>query len=198
MTQYTPETLGDACATAVPEISSVTVGCTPTTFVYEAETTAWTGLARLNLWTVYETQQGTNEEHTLEVLEFSEDCTYDLLRRELESSRPESLYEADYTSTYDCDDSKKPPEKPDDRPFMTYALRVYDTSLELTDCVIWGANVEDVLLDPTGGSASDVPNTRPITDFTEIYGCREISGAGDTGTAGTTSTGTTTGTGTGS
>jgi hypothetical protein len=195
MTQFTPETLADACGTMAPAITSVNVGCTPTTFVYEAETSGWTGLARLNMWTVLEMQQGTNEEHTLQVIEFTEDCTYDLLQRELESSRPESLYEPDFTTTYDCDDSKKPPEKPDDRPNMTYALRIYDTSLELTDCVMWGADVEEVLLDPTGGSASNVPHTQPIHDFTELYSCREssdVSGSTPTTTSTTpTSTSTT-------
>ena len=174
LTEYTPELSPEVCGDDDPTIEAVDVGCTPTDFVYTVDTTAWTGTARINLWRLSDKEQSVNEEHTLAVVDSADDCTYDVLERVLTASQPLGLLERDLTTTFSCDDSPEPPEKPDDRDEMTYAVRIYDTNLRLADCLIWGANVAEVLLDPTGAGSTGVPDNVEVTNGSELYSCREL------------------------
>lgn len=174
LTEYTPEVSPEVCGELEPLIDSFEVGCTPTDFVYTVNTTAWTGSARLNLWRLSDKEQSVNEEHTFTVVDSADDCSFDVLERVLTASQPLALLERDLTTTFSCDDSPEPPEKPDDRDEMTFAIRLYDTNLRLSDCLIWGANVDQVLLDPTGAGASLVPDNYPVSDGTELYSCRVL------------------------
>ena len=170
-TIFEPDLPADVCAGEFYEITVVDNECTIDSFRYSAEVTGWTGHAILNLWEVVPGGTGgRNEEHTLLSYEFDPTCAWDHLERGLTQGAAELFYVSDENTQFLCDPDDVG--RPDDRDALTYALRVYDTNLQWADCVIWGANVEQVLLDPGGIGLGDVPGANPITNASEITGCR--------------------------
>ena len=174
-TVYEGKDLTEPCS-GTPEITLRDVGCDERGYVLYAETNGWVGRARLNIWQVLEGRrdQGWNEEHTLDTVEYDPACGWDHLERTLAQGATEYTYTPDQNTYFICDPDPNPPDNPDDRPSLTYALRLYDQNLNLADCVVWGANIEEVLNDPSGIGVGDVPNVNPVTDSAQITGCRVL------------------------
>ncbi|MFT4626749.1 MAG: hypothetical protein ACI8PZ_005427 [Myxococcota bacterium] len=171
-TIYDGDALTEPCEFS-PDITLVDVSCDARGYRFYAETTGWVARARLNIWEVVDGNKlaGWNEEHTLDTLEYDPACTWDHLERILTQGATDYTFTPDSNTLFICDTDPAPPDNPDDRPNLTYAVRVYDQSLNYVNCVMWGANIEEVLQDPSGIGVGDVPNINPITNPAQLTSC---------------------------
>jgi hypothetical protein len=175
ITEYDGKALTEPCEAAT-EITLVDVTCDADGYRYYAEATGWVGRTRLNVWEVVEGNKlaGWNEEHTLDSFEYDPMCAWDHLERVLQQGATDYTYQPDLNTVFLCDTDPAPPDNPDDRPNLTYAMRVYDQNLSFVDCVMWGANIEEILADPSGIGVGDVPNINPITSSAQLTTCRVL------------------------
>lgn len=173
VTEYEGKSLTEPCS-GENDITLVDVTCDDRGYRFYAETTGWVGRARLNIWEVVEGNKlaGWNEEHTLDTLEYDPACAWDHLERILTQGATDYTFQPDLNTLFICDTDPAPPDNPDDRPNLTYAIRIYDQNLQFVDCLMWGSDIEEVLNDPSGIAVSDVPNINPVTDSAQLTTCR--------------------------
>lgn len=174
-TLYSPEELTEPCGEQ-PRIQLADVGCSIEGYRFYVETTGWVGRARINIWELVEGNKfaGRVEEHTMDSFEFDPACGWDHLERVLAQGATDYTYMADQNTAFLCDIDPNPPDTPDDRPGLTYAVRVYDQNLSFSHCWMWGAHIEEVLADPAGVGVGDVPNNIEITDSAQLTACDVI------------------------
>lgn len=167
-TLYEPDPLAAVCEGRQPTVQGAEVLCDGGFWTYRVEADVWIGRAIANVWQVDALTGGWNEEHELSPGAASPDCSFDEMTRALTPGAQYNLWETNLNTALTCDLVDE------DFPGLTFAVRVYDLELNLSDCVIWGADVDLIQDDPSGAGSTGVPGRNPVTDAIEIASCRPL------------------------
>jgi hypothetical protein len=147
-------------------IETFDITCEGDTWIYDATANGWTSDAVVDIWQVLPGGFGWDEEHLLDSVAHDPSGRWDHLRVELDSGASPLDFVPSESTVFSCGYHD-----PEVDWSLNYALRIYDASGALADCLFLGDAYDAVIAAPEGGG--NVTGYNPVSAPEELPGCRD-------------------------